>query len=139
MTKLAFLILATATLFVNCLVELHAQSGLPVVRSSGLVRGVNFGNMLEAPNEGEWGLTVQEIFFDKVIEAGLDHIRLPVSWTNHALPQPPYTIDPIFMNRVDWAIRQATDRRLKVILNVHHYDELNENPILEWVKRFHAE
>lgn len=46
--------------------------------SAGLARGVNFGNMLEGPFEGAWGLTVEEVFFDKVVEAEMDHIRLPV-------------------------------------------------------------
>src|SRR5688500_8874714 len=35
-----------------------------------LQRGINMGNMLEAPNEGEWGLTVQEEYFDLIKEAG---------------------------------------------------------------------
>ena len=48
-----------------------------------LGRGVNFGNMLEAPFEGAWGLTVEERFFDVAVQAGMEHIRLPVSWTHH--------------------------------------------------------
>src|SRR5512134_2270109 len=35
-------------------------------------RGINLGNMLEAPNEGEWGLFVQEEYFDLIKEAGFD-------------------------------------------------------------------
>jgi endoglucanase len=115
MSKFSLRIFALAAIIASCTTDLLAQSGLQVLRSSGLRRGVNFGNMLEAPEapvEGQWGFTVQEIFFDKVVEAGLDHIRLPVSWTNHASLQPPYKIDPAFMSRVDWAVRQATNRRL---------------------------
>jgi hypothetical protein len=77
---------------------------------TGLARGVNFGNMLEAPFEGAWGLTVEEEFFDLVVEAGMDHIRLPVSWTHHAQAAPPYTIDPEFMDRVAWCVDQAAAR-----------------------------
>jgi endoglucanase len=43
-----------------------------------LQRGVNMGNMLEAPNEGEWGLYVEEEYFDLIKEAGFDFVRLPV-------------------------------------------------------------
>ena len=43
-----------------------------------LQRGINLGNMLEAPNEGEWGLRVQEEYFDLVKEAGFDFVRLPI-------------------------------------------------------------
>ena len=100
--------------------------------SAGLGRGVNFGNMLEAPNEGDWGLFVQEIFFDKVVAAGMNHIRLPVSWTNHAGLTAPYTINESFFQRVDWCVAQARLRGLKIIINVHHYDELNNNPAAEW-------
>lgn len=99
---------------------------------SGLGRGVNFGNMLEAPSEGEWGLFVQEVFFDKAVEAGLDHIRLPVSWTHHADKNPPYAIDPVFMARVDWCVDMALARGLKIIVNNHHHQELNEDPLAEW-------
>lgn len=99
---------------------------------SGLDRGVNFGNMLEAPSEGAWGLSMQSAFFDRVLQGGFDHIRLPVSWTHHASSSPPYTISPTFFQRVDWALQQAESRGLKLILNVHHYDELNSNPGTEW-------
>src|ERR671918_3002563 len=34
-----------------------------------LRRGINLGNMLEAPNEGEWGLFVQGEYFDLIKEA----------------------------------------------------------------------
>lgn len=98
---------------------------------SGLGRGVNFGNMLEAPSEGAWGLSVQEVFFDRVVDAGMDHIRLPVSWTHHTDLEPPYAIDPDFMARVDWCVDQALSRGLKIIVNVHHYDALNADPIGE--------
>ncbi len=61
------------------------------VPSPTLLRGINFGNMLEAPNEGEWGLTVQEEYFDLVKEAGFDFVRLPVRWSTHAEQEWPYT------------------------------------------------
>lgn len=93
-----------------------------------LRRGVNFGNMLEAPSEGAWGLTVQSSYFDKVVEAGFDHIRLPVSWTHHTANTSPYDIDPEFMSRVKWVVDQAETRGLKIIVNNHHYDEIHANP-----------
>ena len=61
-----------------------------------LRRGVNLGNMLEAPSEGEWGLFVQEEYFDLIKEAGFDFIRLPVRWNTHADQEFPYTVDPTF-------------------------------------------
>ena len=96
-----------------------------------LGRGVNFGNMLEAPFEGAWGLSVEERFFDVARDAGMAHIRLPVSWTHHAQASPPYAIDPLFMDRVEWCVDQALARGLKIIVNTHHYDELNADPAAE--------
>ena len=98
---------------------------------SPLGTGVNFGNMLEAPSEGAWGLTVEERFFDAAAASGIEHIRLPISWTHHADTAPPYTIDPAFMDRVEWCVDQALARGLKIIVNVHHYDALNADPIAE--------
>ena len=97
----------------------------------GFSRGVNFGNMLEAPNEGDWGLTVEERFFDLAVESGMDHIRLPISWWNHTSETAPYTIDETFFSRVDWCVDQAVSRGLKIIVNVHHYNDLNADPVAE--------
>ena len=33
----------------------------------------------------------------------------------------PYTIDPTFFARVDWAVDQAQQRGLTIIVDVHHY------------------
>lgn len=93
--------------------------------------GVNFGNMLEGPFEGAWGFTVEERFFDAAVDSGMEHIRLPISWTYHTDTAAPYTIDPAFMERVEWCVDQALSRGLKIIVNVHHYDELNADPIGE--------
>lgn len=98
---------------------------------AGLGRGVNFGNMLEAPSEGDWGLTVQEIFFDRVVDAKMQHIRLPISWTHHASTVAPYTIDQEFFQRIDWVVGQALAHDLKIIVNNHHYDALNNDPVAE--------
>ncbi len=89
-----------------------------------LGRGVNLGNALEAPREGEWGVTLEENDFRLIAEAGFDSIRLPTRWSAHAATEPPYTIDPAFLKRIDWAIDQALSRELNVVLNIHHYDEL---------------
>jgi hypothetical protein len=103
----------------------------PALQEIGFNRGVNFGNMLEAPNEGDWGLTVEERFFNRVVEAGFDHVRLPISWTTHASQNAPYTVDSTYFDRIDWCIEQALDRGLKLIVNVHHYNELNDDPVAE--------
>jgi endoglucanase len=96
-----------------------------------LGKGVNLGNMLEAPNEGEWGLTVEEDYFDLIQEAGFDSVRIPIRWSAHALEEAPYTIDPVFMKRVDWVVEQASQRNLVAVINIHHYEEIIESPRLQ--------
>ncbi len=98
------------------------------IPASKLQRGINFGNMLESPNEGEWGLTVQEEYFDLVKEAGFDFVRLPVRWSTHAEAEWPYTIDPAFFARVDQVINWALERDLTIIVNMHHYEEMAWDP-----------
>ena len=93
-----------------------------------LGRGVNLGNALEAANEGEWGVTLEENDFQLIAEAGFDSIRLPTKWSGHAAQEAPYTIDPAFFARIDWAIDNALSRGLNVVLNIHHYDELFKDP-----------
>jgi endoglucanase len=93
-----------------------------------LGRGVNLGNALEAPQEGEWGITLQEEYFDLIKDAGFDAVRIPIRWSAHAAQSAPYTIDPSFFERVDWAIDQALSRDLRAVINIHHYEEMMEGP-----------
>jgi len=58
----------------------------------GFMRGINLGNALDAPQEGAWGVTLDEKHFAMAKAAGLDHIRLPVRFNSHADKQAPYTI-----------------------------------------------
>ena len=96
----------------------------PVIRNC-----VNMGNMLEAPIEGEWGTVVAEHYFSAIAEAGFDTVRIPIHWSGHTDTRAPYTIDPIFLARVDEVIGWALDANLQVILNVHHYYEIMDTPL----------
>jgi len=93
-----------------------------------LGRGINLGNALEAPKEGQWGVTLQEEYFKLIKQAGFDSVRIPIKWSAHAFEQKPYTIDAKFFERVDWTIRNALSNNLYVIINMHHYDEIYDNP-----------
>jgi endoglucanase len=91
-------------------------------------RGINLGNALEAPEEGRWGVTLQDDYFPIIKQAGFDSVRIPVRWSAHAETVPPYRIDPLFMKRVNWAVNSALQQGLNVVLNMHHYDEFFEDP-----------
>ena len=94
-------------------------------------RGINLGNALEAPREGEWGMTLEAEYFGEVKQAGFDSVRIPIRWSSHAEAEAPFAIDPTFFDRVDWAIDQALSRELTAIINFHHYEALYEDPEAE--------
>lgn len=93
-----------------------------------LGRGVNLGNALEAPTEGEWGMVLEEAFFRLIAEAGFDTVRVPIRWSAHAATEPPYTIDETFFRRIDWVIENAFANGLNAVINMHHYDSLFASP-----------
>lgn len=93
-----------------------------------LGRGVNLGNVLEAPHEGAWGVRLEDRYFDLIHSAGFNSVRIPVRWSAHAADEAPYTIEPAFFDRVEWAIQQATSQQLYAVLNMHHYREIFDHP-----------
>jgi endoglucanase len=96
--------------------------------NKALGRGINFGNCLEAPKEGEWGISIKDEYFAIIKQAGFDSIRLPVKWSVHCQKSYPYTIDASFFKRVDHLLDQAEKAKLNVVLNIHHFDELDKAP-----------
>jgi endoglucanase len=93
------------------------------------MRGINLGNALDAtPQEGAWGVVLEEKHFAMAKAAGLDHVRLPVRFNAHAKDEAPYTIDDTFFERVDWALDQAAKHGLSIIIDLHHYEELMKEP-----------
>ncbi len=123
------LALVTRTTFCLASEEPNAADQDKAVRMNKLLgRGVNLGNALDGPTEGAWGVTLKEEYFQLIKDAGFNSIRLPVRWSAHALKKTPYTIDQSFLKRVDWAVNCALSRDLPIIVNVHHYNELNADP-----------
>src|SRR5262249_40074977 len=93
-----------------------------------LGRGINLGNALEAPKEGDWGLRLEADYFHQIKAARFDTVRVPVRWSAHAAEEPPYTIDVHFFQRIDWVLDQCEANKLNAVLNVHHYDALDQDP-----------
>ncbi len=107
----------------------NSPTGLdPFAQNAKLGRGINLGNALEAPNEGEWGVTLKSEYFDLIKSAGFNSVRIPIRWSSHAAANAPYTIAGSFLQRVDWAVDQALTRKLAVVINIHHYEEIMTSP-----------
>lgn len=118
------------TLLSACMAQIQPPEGggPPPLETDPFGRGVNFGNALEAPEEGWWGLTLQESYVEAVAQAGFHTVRLPVKWSGHAAETAPYAIDPAFLTRVDEVVGWVLDRDLNVIVDFHHYDEMSSEP-----------
>ncbi len=128
------IIILASVLFVSTIqsfviAEPNSNTKLDAFKMNELLgRGVNMGNALDAPKEGEWGFTLEEKYFQAAKDGGFNSVRIPVRWSAHALAEPPYTIDANFMKRVDWAVNCGLSRKLPVMLNVHHYYDLFSDP-----------
>jgi endoglucanase len=96
----------------------------------GFMRGINLGNCFDAPSEGAWGTHITERHFEMAAAAGFDHVRLPVRFTTNQRSEAsaPFTIKDDFWKRIDWALDQALSRKLSVILDVHHFEEIHKDP-----------
>jgi endoglucanase len=93
-----------------------------------LGRGINLGNMLDAPREGDWGVKFDPAYVDKV--AGkFATVRLPVRWSNNAAPTADAKIDEAFARRVDGIVDSLLARGLYVILDLHHYTQISSDKL----------
>ncbi|HSG33461.1 MAG TPA: glycoside hydrolase family 5 protein, partial [Sphingomonadaceae bacterium] len=65
--------------------------------------------------------------FQQIAARGFETVRLPVRFSNHALTSAPYTIDAAFMDRVEQVVDLARAAGLRVILDLHHYEDPQGN------------
>ncbi|MGE3142699.1 MAG: glycoside hydrolase family 5 protein [Hyphomonadaceae bacterium] len=100
-------------------------------------KGVNLGNALEAPSEGDWGYRIAPADLDAIAAAGFDGVRLPVRWDAHMAAAAPFSVEPAFLGRVKEVVSAALAVGLFVQLDVHHYAALIEHPEAE-ADRFRA-
>ena len=84
--------------------------------------GTNLGNTLDAiPNETSWGNPlVTQALMQQLAAQGYKSIRIPITWTNHTGPAPAYTVDPVWMDRVQQVVDWALQAGLRVMINMHH-------------------
>lgn len=95
-----------------------------VAFSMGL--GWNLGNQFDAYNnnvasETAWGnpKATQQLF-DALKAAGINTVRIPVTWLGQFGAAPDYTITSAYINRIAEVVGYAENAGLKAILNIHH-------------------
>jgi endoglucanase len=92
------------------------------------MRGANLGDYLESPPGGHWGVTVDASEFGVMKQQGFDHVRVPIGWQHYAGPAPDFKLSPEIYSRVDFVVTNALAAGLAVMINIHHFDELDQDP-----------
>lgn len=89
--------------------------------------GWNLGNTLDSRGgmgimaEMAWGNPrTKEEMIDKLLDAGFNVIRIPVTWDGHFGVGPEYKIHDIWLERVKEVVDYAYNKGAYVILNTHH-------------------
>jgi endoglucanase len=59
---------------------------------------------------------------------GFDHVRVPVGWQHYVGPAPDYPLSPEIFSRVDFAVTNTLANKMAVMINIHHFDELDRDP-----------
>ena len=88
-------------------------------------RCVNLDQALEAPVEGDWGYVIEQEHITWIAAQGFDAIRLPVKFSAH---WDGTAIDSAFQARVDQVVDWALAVDLHVILDLHHFNEVMDDP-----------
>ncbi|MDE6269396.1 MAG: cellulase family glycosylhydrolase [Muribaculaceae bacterium] len=93
-------------------------------RALGL--GWNLGNQFDASNNGvasetAWGnpKTTQQLF-NKLVEAGITSVRIPITWLGQFGEAPDYTINQAWLDRIAEVVGYAEQAGLRAIINIHH-------------------
>lgn len=87
--------------------------------------GWNIGNTLEAisngnPSETAWGNPkVNEAYIKGIKAAGFNAVRIPCAWNGYIIDKNNYTIDPMWLNRVEEVIGYCINNGMYAIINIH--------------------
>jgi endoglucanase len=100
----------------------------PAYREAKLfLRGANLGDYLEA-NRYRRNITVDASEFAQMKQEGFDHVRVPIGWHQYAGPWPDFTLEPEIFSLVDFVVTNALQNKLAVMINIHHFNALDQNP-----------
>ena len=70
---------------------LAQSTSFEIVEEMG--RGINLGNVLSAPTEGNWAFSVYEEYFDQVKDEGFGNVRIPVDFFGGTFLNADYTVN----------------------------------------------
>jgi len=107
---------------------LSLQAHASNIEAFDMQRCVNMGNSLDSPRDQPWGKPIDPAHFKIIKERGFDTVRIPVRWSDYTAGQPDFTIERNFLKSVTDIVDAALSLDLNVILNVHHFEEIMDNP-----------
>lgn len=119
---------------IRLLDQISNYAGSLSIPQSPINACINLGGSLEAPRNMApeyWGLQIQSEDLTAIADAGFDSIRLPVKFSDYAERNPPYAVDPLIFQITDQIIDWAFANELKVVLDMHLYDELFLDAVAE--------
>jgi endoglucanase len=99
-------------------------------------RGINLGNVLSAPVEGNWSGAATEQYFVQVAEAGFSNVRIPIDFfgtrtsgdtsqysvdanTTFTGSRADFIVDPLYFNRLGQVIGWGLAQNLVIVLDFH--------------------
>ena len=91
-----------------------------------LGKGINLGNSWDSDgdDDGGWGNRILDQDFATIKAAGFNSVRIPVRWQKNS-DYTTHTVDPERLAGVMEDVELAIANGLAVIVNFHHYNELN--------------
>jgi len=150
--NLVLFVMLLSVFTVNAQTAMHKTSGTS--KSSNLSdyemvekmgRGINLGNVLSAPVEGNWSSKATEQYFKDVAEAGFTNVRIPMDFfgdrtsgntTNYSSTAntanqydgelSDYIVDSNYLDRLEQIINWALNNNLVTIIDFHGSDLKNE-------------
>ncbi|MCF1420493.1 cellulase family glycosylhydrolase [Mangrovimonas futianensis] len=98
-------------------------------------RGINLGNTLSAPYEGNWADPVEESYFENVAIAGFETVRIPIRFDTQTTPfdevtyedgggnyigsPDDYLVNESYLDRIEEVTDWALNHGLVAIIDVH--------------------
>ncbi len=95
------------------------------------LHGVNLADYLEAsPQYFGRGVVVEAGELAQIKKEGFDHVRVPIGWHHFTGAAPEFALMPVIFSRVDFIVTNCLKNRLAVMINIHHFDELDRDPAM---------
>ena len=73
---------------------------------------------MEAPEEGSWAIgntKIEESHFKTARNAEFNLVRIPIGFSHHCLSDSPFTINTVFMDRVEQVVKWGLNQDLRII------------------------